>query len=71
VQLALPVAAARYFERDPEQARALDRRLELIEGSYAPACAASAATPRRFNWNHRGSGVAQWLRQNAPAPAGQ
>jgi hypothetical protein len=70
VQMALPVAAARYFERDPVQARALERRLDRIEPSYAVECAASAATPRRFNWNHRGSGAVQWLRQNAPAPAG-
>jgi len=70
VQLALPVAAARYFERDPDQIRALDRRLQRIENSYAVECAASAATPRRFNWNNRGSGAVQWLRQNAPAPAG-
>jgi hypothetical protein len=67
VQMALPVAAARYFERDPERAKALDERLDRIENSYAVACAASSATPRRFNWNHRGSGVVPWLRQNAPS----
>lgn len=68
VQLALPVALARFFESDPEQARALERRLDLVAHSWATACAASAATPRRFNWNNRGSGVVQWLRRNFPVP---
>lgn len=68
VQLALPVALARFFESDPDQARALERRLDLVAHSWSTACAASAATPRRFNWNHRGSAVVQWLRRNFPEP---
>ncbi len=69
VQLGLAVAAARYFETDPAQAKALEARLKGVANSYAVACAASASTPRRFNWNNRGSGVVQWLQQNFPAVA--
>lgn len=61
VELALPVAAARYFERDPQQVKALDRRLAAIAHSYNKACAVDADTLRRFNWNNRGSGVVAWL----------
>ncbi len=70
VQLGLAVAAARYFETDPAQARALETRLTAVASSYAVACAASASTPRRFNWNNRGSGVVQWLQQNFPDVGG-
>lgn len=66
VQLGLAVAAARYFETDATQAKALEDRLQRVADSYAVACAASASTPRRFNWNNRGSGVVQWLQQNFP-----
>jgi len=71
VELGLAVAAARYFETDPAQQKALDRRLVLIANSYSPACAEGAATARRFNWNNRGAGVVQWfLRQkDGPAPS--
>lgn len=69
VELALPVALARYFETDPAAAKALDRRLKLLEHSYATSCAQSSATPRRFNWNNRGAGVVQWLIRNFPEPA--
>ncbi len=61
VELALPVAAARYFERDQQQSAALERRLAAIAHSYNKACAADADTLRRFNWNNRGSGVVAWL----------
>ncbi|MET0330850.1 MAG: hypothetical protein ABW154_05400 [Dyella sp.] len=61
VELGLPVAAAYYFERDPQQSAALKRRFRALASSYAPACAAISDTLRRFNWNNRGSAVAQWL----------
>jgi hypothetical protein len=61
VELGLPVAAAYYFERDPRQSAALKRRFRALTSSYAPACAAISDTLRRFNWNNRGSAVAQWL----------
>ncbi|WP_174566749.1 hypothetical protein [Rhodanobacter sp. C03] len=74
VEMTLPVAAARYFETDPVQQRALDQRLARLSSSYSLDCAANGATPRRFNWNNRGVGVVQWLmrqfdgstRQNSP-----
>jgi hypothetical protein len=73
VELALAVAAARYFETDPAQQKVLDRRLALLANSYELSCAESAATKRRFNWNNRGSGAVQWFlqqfRTGAPAPA--
>jgi hypothetical protein len=61
VELMLPVAAARYFETDPVQRKALDERLALLSHSYDLACAADAGTARRFNWNNRGVGVVQWF----------
>ena len=64
----LPVALARYFETDPVQAKALEKRLELLKGSYAKSCAEHSDTQRRFNWNNRGSGVVQWLIRNFPEP---
>lgn len=67
VELMLPVALARYFETDPVQQRALDRRLSLLANSYAPACAENRTTARRFNWNNRGVGVVQWLLQHHAA----
>ena len=73
VELTLPVAAAYYFERDPEQRAALKRRLGQLASSYSLSCAANSKTPRRFNWNNRGTGVVQWLiRQpgGSGAPAG-
>jgi len=69
VELMLPVAAARYFETDPAQQHALDRRLELLSRSYSTVCAANGETPRRFNWNNRGVGVVQWLLRQ-PAGSG-
>ncbi|MGY3038772.1 hypothetical protein ACVWWQ_000359 [Rhodanobacter sp. TND4EL1] len=70
VELALPVAAARYFERDPRQSAALERRLALITHSLTKACASEADTLRRFNWNNRGSGVVAWLIRQ-PAGSGR
>ncbi|WP_254063355.1 hypothetical protein [Rhodanobacter sp. L36] len=61
VELTLPVALARYFETDPAQQRALDKRMALLGSSYNMTCATTSATPRRFNWNNRGVGVVQWL----------
>ncbi|SFS16778.1 hypothetical protein SAMN05216570_3380 [Dyella sp. OK004] len=61
VELTLPVAAAWYFERDPQQSAALKRRLQKLTSSYSVACATVNDTLRRFNWNNRGSGVVQWL----------
>jgi hypothetical protein len=61
VEMTLPVAAARYFETDPEQQKALDQRLKLLSSSYDLDCADGRATPRRFNWNNRGVGVVQWF----------
>lgn len=63
VELAMPVAAAWYFETDPKQSAALKRRFGLLASSYTADCAAIDDTLRRFNWNNRGSGVAQWLMQ--------
>jgi len=68
VELGLAVALARYFETDPEQRAALDRRLQRIAHSYAPACAKIASTARRFNWNNRGAGVVQWLKTRRYEP---
>lgn len=61
VELGMPVAAAYYFERDPARATALKRRFEAMATSYDASCARIDDTLRRFNWNNRGSGVAQWL----------
>ncbi|MGH8156950.1 MAG: hypothetical protein ACREPQ_02415 [Rhodanobacter sp.] len=69
VELALPIATAYYFEHDPKQSAALKRRFDELAPSYATACAASSKTLRRFNWNNRGSGVAQWLMRQ-PAGSG-
>ncbi len=68
VELGLPVALARYFETNPAQQRALDSRLDAIAASYAPACARTRSTARRFNWNNRGAGVVPWLRKAADEP---
>jgi hypothetical protein len=69
VELGLPVAAAWYFEKDPVQAAALKKRFAALAASYSPACAAISDTVRRFNWNNRGAGVAQWMMAQ-PAGAG-
>jgi hypothetical protein len=69
VELGLPVAAAWYFEKDPKQAAALKKRFAALSASYSPACAAISDTVRRFNWNNRGAGVAQWMMAQ-PAGAG-
>jgi hypothetical protein len=69
VELGLPVAAAHYFTSDATQAAALQKRFAAIGDSYAPACAAINDTVRRFNWNNRGAGVAQWMMAQ-PAGAG-
>lgn len=69
VELAMPVAAAWYFERDPVQGAALRRRFHALASSYNKACATGADPLRRFNWNNRGSGVAQWFMQQ-PAGSG-
>lgn len=66
VELALPVAAAYYFERDPRQSAALKHRFSALASSYNTACAAIDDTLRRFNWNNRGSGVAAWLIRQPP-----
>jgi hypothetical protein len=63
VEMTLPVAAARYFETDPAQQKALDKRLKQLSRSYDLDCADVSATPRRFNWNNRGVGVVQWFMQ--------
>jgi hypothetical protein len=63
VELVMPVAAAYYFETDPKQSAALKRRLGDLATSYNADCAAIDDTLRRFNWNNRGSGVAQWMEQ--------
>jgi hypothetical protein len=68
VELALPVALARYFERDPAEAKKLEDRLTLLAASYATTCAENAETPRRFNWNNRGAGTVQWLVRHFPEP---
>ena len=69
VELALPLAAAYYFETDPAQRAALKHRLAALASSYDTACANISSTLRRFNWNNRGSGVVQWLMRQ-PAGAG-
>jgi len=69
VELALAVAAARYFDADAADVAAYEKRFRAIAGSYADGCAAQNDTLRRFNWNNRGSGVAQWL-MSQPAGAG-
>ncbi|MFA6229081.1 MAG: hypothetical protein WC617_02755 [Rhodanobacter sp.] len=69
VELTLPVAAARYFETDPQWQRALDKRMALLEASYSESCAKNSNTRRRFNWNNRGTGGVQWLLRQ-PAGSG-
>lgn len=69
VELGLAVAAARYFETDPKRAAALTKRFDALSSSYATECAAISDTLRRFNWNNRGAGVAQWMMAQ-PAGAG-
>ena len=69
VELTLAVAAARYFEQDPKQIAALSLRMKGLALSYHDACASVSDTPRRFNWNNRGTGVVQWLMQQ-PAGSG-
>jgi hypothetical protein len=68
VELALPVALARFFTSDPVEAKAFEHRLALIAGSYATACAENSETARRFNWNNRSGGSAQWLMRHFPTP---
>jgi hypothetical protein len=69
VELTLPVAAARYFETDPQWQVALDKRMTLLKASYSESCAKNSKTRRRFNWNNRGTGVVQWLLRQ-PAGSG-
>jgi len=69
VELGLPVAAAYYFEKDPAKAAALKKRFAAIASSYSDSCASISDTLRRFNWNNRGAGVAQWMMKQ-PAGAG-
>jgi hypothetical protein len=69
VELGLPVAAAYYFEKDPAKAVALKKRFAALSSSYSESCASISDTLRRFNWNNRGAGVAQWLMKQ-PAGAG-
>lgn len=66
VELGLPVAAAYYFENDPAQSALLKRRLASLTSSYNIACGNISDTLRRFNWNNRGSGVAQWMMHQPP-----
>lgn len=66
VELALPVAAAYYFETDPEQSAALKSRYDKLTSSYSTACGKLDDTKRRFNWNNRGSAVVQWLMHQPP-----
>ncbi|AIF48408.1 hypothetical protein [Dyella japonica] len=66
VELAMPVAAAYYFEQDPTQSAALKRRLEALASSYNTECGQIGETLRRFNWNNRGSGVTMWFLQQPP-----
>jgi hypothetical protein len=61
VEMTLPVALARYFETDPTQQHALDKRLKSLNAAYSMTCATNRSTLRRFNWNNRGVGVVQWL----------
>jgi hypothetical protein len=63
------VAAAYYFEKDPAKAAALKKRFAALSSSYNESCASISDTLRRFNWNNRGAGVAQWLMKQ-PAGAG-
>ncbi|MEP6898409.1 MAG: hypothetical protein ABI870_07755 [Rhodanobacter sp.] len=67
VEMMLPVALARYFETDPAQQQALDKRLASLSSSYNMTCATTSATLRRFNWNNRGVGVVQWLMHRSAA----
>jgi hypothetical protein len=69
VELGLPVAAAYYFEKDPARAAALKKRFAALSSSYSDSCASISDTLRRFNWNNRGAGVAQWMMKQ-PAGAG-
>ncbi|WP_291775371.1 hypothetical protein [Luteibacter sp.] len=70
VELGLPVAAAYYFATDAKEAATFKHRFDAIASSYSLSCASISDTLRRFNWNNRGAGVAQWLIRQ-PAGAGR
>lgn len=67
VEMTLPVALARYFETDPAQQHALDKRMASLSAAYSMSCATNSSTLRRFNWNNRGVGVVQWLIHHSAA----
>lgn len=66
VELGLPVAAAYYFAKDGAEAAVFKHRFDAIASSYSASCASISDTARRFNWNNRGAGVAQWMIHQAP-----
>ena len=59
-ELLMAVAAARYFETDPQQRQAYDQRVTLINRYFNATCAAGSNTKRAFNWQHRNP-EAVWL----------
>jgi hypothetical protein len=62
VELMFVVAAARYFEPDPERRRRYADRLAALSSSLSRDCAGIAQPARRFNWNNRSGAATSWLR---------
>ncbi len=59
-ELLMVVAAARYFETDPIWRAAHAQRAALLGNYLNTSCAATSATARAFNWQHRNP-EAVWL----------
>ena len=52
-ELMMAIAAARYFETDPEWRRRLSLRADQLAGYLNTDCAAVSHTARAFNWQNR------------------
>ncbi len=59
-ELLMAVAAARYFEKDPEWRQRHAQRADRLSRYLNDRCAAVSHTPRAFNWQHRNPEFA-WL----------
>ena len=59
-ELLMAIAAARYFETDPQWKERLERRADQVARYLNPDCAAVSHTARAFNWQHRNPEFA-WL----------
>ena len=52
-ELLMALAAARYFETDPQWRERLERRASQASGYLNSECAAVSHTARAFNWQNR------------------